>query len=31
MSKLHRSAGSIGFIKKALFNEVTPKLRKSLG
>ena len=31
MSKLHRSAGSIGFIKKALFNEVTPKLRKFWG
>ena len=31
MSKLHRSAGSIGFIKKALSNEVTPKLRKFWG
>ena len=25
MSKLHWSAGSIGFIKKALFNDITPK------
>ena len=31
MSKLHRSAGSIGFIKKALFNKVTPKFAQIRG
>ena len=31
MSKLHRSAGNIGFIKKALFNEVTPKFAQARG
>ena len=31
MSKLHRSAGSIGFTKKALFNKVTPKFAQVRG
>ena len=31
MSKLHRSVGSTGFIKKALFNEVTPKFAQVRG
>ena len=31
LSKLHRSAGSIGFIKKALFNEVTPNFAQDRG
>ena len=31
LSKLHRSAGSIGFIKKALFNEVTPNFAQVRG
>ena len=30
-SKLHRTAGSIGFIKKALHNEVTPKFAQVKG
>ena len=31
MSKLHRSAASIGFTKKALFNEITPKFAQVRG
>ena len=30
-SKLHRTAGSIGFIKKALHHEVTPKFTQVKG
>ena len=30
-SKLHRTSGSIGFIKKALHNEVTPKFAQVKG
>ena len=30
-SKLHRTAGSIGFIKKALHHEVTPKFAQVKG
>ena len=30
-SKLHRTSGSIGFIKKALYNEVTPKFAQVKG
>ena len=31
MSKLHRSAASIGFTKKALFKEITPKFAQVRG
>ena len=30
-SKLHRTAGSIGFIKKALYNDITPKFAQVKG